>query len=129
MRELKSITADFQGFKDVTRLAERAAALERAPDVKDGLKAERSDEERELQISEEVDQLRDRMSSGDSFGRLKARVTTLLEQSKAAEDSPDRRIARRVLTSLRISSGGIRNPEFQELLNQIGPPTQPGRPQ
>jgi hypothetical protein len=129
MRELKSIAVDFQGFKDVARFNERAAALERAQDVKDGLKAERSDEARELQLTMEVYQLRDRMTSGDSSGRLKERVTKLLEQSRAAEDSPDRRIARRVLTGLRSSSGGIRNPEFQELLNQIRPPGQPAGPQ
>jgi hypothetical protein len=103
--------------------------LERQPDVQDAVNAERSDEEREVQITTDVYQLRSRMTSSDSFASLKARVTQLLAQSKAAEDSPDRRIARRVLTGLRASSGGIRNPEFQELLNQIRPPGQLGRPQ
>jgi hypothetical protein len=129
MRELKAIAVDFQGLKDVATLNERAAALERQPDVQDALKAERSDEEREVQITTDVYQLRNRMSSSDSFASLKARVTKLLAQSKAAEDSPDRRIARRVLTGLRASSGGIHNPEFQELLNQIRAPGQLGRPQ
>jgi hypothetical protein len=69
------------------------------------------------------------MSNGTSFAKLKERVTKLLEQSKAAGDSSSRRIARRVLTGLNASSRSIRNPEFQELLDQIRPPGQPGGPQ
>ena len=129
MREWRSIATDFQGLKDVSKFAVRALALERQADVKDALKAEQLDEERELRITAEVYQLRDRMSNGTSFAKLKERVTKLLDQSKAAEDSSDRRIARRVLTGLNASSRSIRNPEFQELLDQIRPPGQPGGPQ
>jgi hypothetical protein len=68
------------------------------------------------------------MSSGDVFARLKQRVTRLLAQSSAAEDSPDRRIARRVLAGFRATSTGIRSPEFQELLNQIRQSGQPAAP-
>jgi hypothetical protein len=103
--------------------------LERQADVKDALKAERLEEEHELQTTAEVYQLRDRMSNGTSFARLKERVTKLLEQSKGAEDSIDRRIARRVLTGFSASSRSIRNPEFQELLNQIRPPGPAAGPQ
>jgi hypothetical protein len=128
MREWQSIAADFQGFKDVTTFKERAAALEREQDVQDSLRAERGDEERERQVTREVYDLLDRMTGGDGFAMLKTRVLQLFEQSKPPEDSPDRRIARRVLAGLRVSSGGIRNPEFQDLLNQIRPAAQPARP-
>jgi len=121
MRELKSIAADFQGLKDIGKFTERAGALERQPDVKEALRAERLEEERELQATAEVYRLLDRMNY-DGFPKLKERVTKLLEQSKSAGDSSDRRIARRVLTGLSASSRSIRNPEFQELLNQIRPP-------
>lgn len=128
MRELKSIAVDFQGLKDVSKFTERAAALERQPDVKDALKTERLEEERELQTTAEVYQLRDRMNNGTGFPKLRDRVTKLLEQSTSGEDSTDRRIARRVLTGLSASSRSIRNPEFQELLNQIRPPGPPAQP-
>jgi dienelactone hydrolase len=128
MRELRSIAVDFQGMKDVSKFTERAAALERQADVKEALKAERAEEERELQTTAEVYQLRDRMNNAAGFPKLKARVTQLLEQSKGAEDSTDRRIARRVLTGLSASSRSIHNPEFQELLNQIRPAGAPGQP-
>ncbi|HSR06679.1 MAG TPA: hypothetical protein VLM42_05980, partial [Bryobacteraceae bacterium] len=128
MRELRSIAVDFQGMKDVSKFTERAAALERQAEVKEALKAERLEEERELQTTAEVYQLRDRMNNAAGFPKLKARVMQLLEQSKSAEDSTDRRIARRVLTGLSASSRSIHNPEFQELLNQIRPPGAPGQP-
>jgi hypothetical protein len=93
--------------------------------VRDALKEEHSEEVSEAQTSAEVYQLRDRMNNAAGFPKLKARVMQLLEQSKGAEDSTERRIARRVLTGLSASSRSIRNPEFQELLNQIGTPGAP----
>jgi len=80
-----------------------------------------------LRTTAEVYQLRDRMNNAAGFPKLKERVTKLLEQSKSAQDSTDRRIARRVLTGLSASSRSIRNAEFQELLNQIRPPGAPGQ--
>jgi hypothetical protein len=68
------------------------------------------------------------MNNAAGFPKLKVRVTQLLEQSKSAQDSTDRRIARRVLTGLSASSRSINNPDFQELLNQIRPPGAPGQP-
>src|SRR5258708_961757 len=66
-RKWKSIATDFKGLKDVSKYAAGAAVLERQADVKDALKAERVDEERELQTTAEVYQLRDRMSNDASF--------------------------------------------------------------
>ena len=126
MREWKSIATDFQGLKDVVMYNSRAAALEHQGDVKAALQSERLEEERELRTTAEMYQLRDRMSNGTTFGKLKERVTQLLAQSKATEDSSDRRIARRVLTGFSASSRSIRDPEFQGLLNQIRPPGPPG---
>jgi hypothetical protein len=128
MRELRSIAVDFEGLKDVGKFAERAAAFERQVDVKEALKAEREEEDLELRTTAEVYQLRDRMNSAAGFPKLKERVMKLLEQSKSTQDSTDRRIARRVLTGLSASSRSIKNPDFQELLNEIRPPGVPGQP-
>jgi dienelactone hydrolase len=128
MKELESIAFDFRGFTDVSKFEHDAARLERQQDVKDALKAERSAEGRELQVTAEIYQLRDRMRVTTNFHKLKELVTQLLAQSKAGEDSSDRRIARRVLNGLVASSRSIRDPQFQELLNQIRPAGQ-GPPQ
>ena len=129
LRELKSIAVDFEGLEDVAEIIKRAALLDQQQDVKEQLNAERSEQQRELQITRELFQLRDRLAGGNGFAILKERVTALLGQSQAGEDSPDRRIARRVLAGLRASSGGVGSPEFQELLNQIRSSAQPVRPQ
>ena len=76
-------------------------------------------------MTSEIDQLRDRRTSGDNFATLKARVLKQLDQSRAADDSSDRRVARRILGGFRLSSAGIRDPEFLELLSQIRPSGQP----
>ena len=132
MRELNLIAEDFRDFKDVAKVVESAAALESQQDVADALNAERADDARELQIANEVNRLVRQLSwperEHDAFIALKAHVTTLLEASRAAEDSADRRIARRALASLRASSGGIHHADFQQLLRQIqlpGPPLAP----
>jgi hypothetical protein len=119
MRELKSIAADFQTFKDVSQISARAAAMERQQDVKDAIKAEAADEMRELQITSEVFRLLKSIGNRATFETLKGRVTELLGQAKAEKDSTDRRIARRVLAGLSASARGIELPEFQDLLNQI----------
>lgn len=119
MRELKSIAEDFRDVKDVTRLSQRAAALERRQEVKDALSAERGEEAREVQPTADVFQLLAQVKGTGGFARLKERVTRLLEQSKAAGDSSNRRIARRALASLSASARGVRHPELQELLGQV----------
>jgi hypothetical protein len=129
MRALKSIAEDFRSFKDVVTINRRVAALERRQDVKDRLEAERTEERRELQTRDEVYRLVGDVERRDNLARLEERLTKLLEESKAAADSPNRRIARRVLAGLNASSRGIRNPELRELLARIRPPSQPGGPQ
>ena len=79
-----------------------------------------------MHVQGELFELRDRWSNGGSFAKLKERVTALLAQSKAADDSEDRRIARRVLANFAASARGIRDPQYQELLDAIRSPA-PGR--
>jgi hypothetical protein len=128
LQALNHLVEDFKGLKDVSKYEARAAALAKQQDVKDSMLADRKAEERELQVQAEIYQFRDRRSSTVSFGKLKERVTQLAEQSKAAEDSTDRRIARRVLTGFAASSRGARDPQMQELLEIIRPQGGPGRP-
>src|SRR6266852_6347656 len=84
MRELKSIALDFEPFKDVGPLKERAAMMEHQPDVDAALKDLRAEDQRELRMTREIDQLRALMIRGGNFARLKERVLKLVDQSKAA---------------------------------------------
>jgi hypothetical protein len=122
LRALIHLIADFEGIEDVSKFAERARRLLKQQDVRDALSEEPKNEERELHVQGELFELRDRWSNGASFAKLKERVTALLAQSKAADDSEDRRIARRVLANFAASARGIRDPQYQELLDAIRVP-------
>jgi hypothetical protein len=119
MRELQSIAEDFKRFKNVTAIHQRVAALSAQSDVKTALNAERADEMREEDLTGDLVALLEEVDISSGLAKLKERVTQLLGQARAAEDSSARRIARRVLTSLRASGAGGRNPELQTLFDQI----------
>ncbi len=122
LHALIHLIADFEGLENVSKFADRAARLLKQQDVRNALSEESKNEERELQVQGELFELRDRWYNGASFAKLKERVTTLLAQSKAADDSEDRRIARRVLSNFAASSRSTRDPQYQELLDAIRRP-------
>ena len=119
MRELQSIAQDFRLFKNVTRLNQRAARLAAQPSATAALNLERADEAREQEITGAILALLEELDIDGGVAKLKERVTGLLDQAQALEDSSSRRIARRVLGSLRASTAGVRNPELQTLLDRI----------
>jgi hypothetical protein len=122
VRELLHLIADFEGLEDVSKFADRGKRLLKQQDVRDALSEESKNEDRELRVQAELFELRDRWYNGASFAELKERVTALLAQSKAADDSEDRRIARRVLSNFAASSRSARDPQYRELLDAIRRP-------
>jgi poly(3-hydroxybutyrate) depolymerase len=123
LRTLIHLIADFEGLEDVRKFADRAARLLKQQDVKDALREEPKNEELELHVQSELFELRDRWSNGESFSKLKERVTALVAESRTADDSEGRRIARRVLANFAASARGIRDPQYRELLDAIRPPS------
>lgn len=119
MRELESIARDFSPFKNVTVLRQRVAVLAAQPDTVASMKVERDDEAREEESTAAILALLEELDVDGGIAKLKARVTPLLAQAGASEDSSSRRIARRVLTALRASTASVHNPALQELLDQI----------
>ena len=119
MRDLQSIAQDFRLFKNVTGLNRRAARLAAQPSATAALNLERADEAREQEITGAIVALLEELDIEGGVAKLKERVTRLLDQARALEDSSSRRIARRVLSSLRASTAGLRNPELQTLLDRI----------
>jgi hypothetical protein len=118
MRELQSIARDFRLFKNVARLNQRAARLAAQPSATAALNLERADEAREQEMTGAIVALEELDIDG-GVAKLKERVTELLDQARALEDSPSRRIARRVLSGLRVSIAGVRNPELRTLVDRI----------
>jgi hypothetical protein len=119
MRELQSIAQDFDLFKNVARLNQRAARLAAQPSATAALNLERADEVREQEMTGAILALLEELDIDSGVAKLKERVTELLDQARAPEDSSSRRIARRVLGGLRASTAGVRNPELQTLLDRI----------
>jgi hypothetical protein len=119
MREWQSIARDFRGFRNVSELDQRAAALSAQADVKAALDAERADARREDVMRAEVAALLEDVDTSSGVAKLQAYVNALLGQSREATDSSSRRIARRVLTSLRAVTAGTGPPELKALLEQI----------
>jgi hypothetical protein len=119
MRELQSIANDFRSLENVSSSTQRAAALSQQPDVKAALEAERAEDEREDAITGEMAVLMEEVDTPSGLAKLKGRVNELLEQSRAATDTSARRIARRVLTSLRAAGAGTSAPELQALLERV----------
>jgi poly(3-hydroxybutyrate) depolymerase len=105
--ELHAITDDFVGLRDVTSFAARAATLDKQKDVRDALAKGRDEDARELEILTEVktneaqlDSPVDRIAALD---QLKERWKTLAAQANKASDTPERRMARRLLAALGAS--------------------------
>jgi hypothetical protein len=129
MRELKAIAEDFQPFKDVADMRRRAVALERERAVKNAIAEEDASEAREARLTSELFNLRDRIGSGNPkvLADLTDRVHLLIASASSPEDSPDRRISRRVLSGFSASSRDVTNPEFRDLMTQIRGAVQPVR--
>ena len=120
MLELKGIAEDFQPFKDVADVRKRAVSLERQHAVKHAIAEEDASEEREARLTTELFSLRDRIDNGSPkvLADLTDRVHRLIASASSADDSNDRRIARRVLTGFSASSRDV-NPEFRDLMAEI----------
>jgi len=100
----QSIAEDFQGVKDVTAIAERAAALAKNADVRAALRKDRDDDDREQRLLEDVRTAEMRLSSGEeraqALAYLRQQWKTLSEKSKSPTDTRERRLARRVSAGL-----------------------------
>ncbi len=127
---LEGLVSDFDGLKDVSGYATRAAALSRQKTVVEALKKERSEEQREERMITEIATLENDLSDADKHGsslsQLKSLLSNLSRQSNAAEDSSTRRLARRVLRGAIVGSiERVKDPEYQKLLEAVRPAARP----
>ena len=122
-----TLAEDFHGLRDVIELAARAASLARQKDVKDSLKKERAEDEREIQFRRECEQLIAGLRADDIAVRhtnllaLKDKLTALAKQSKLPDDSSPRRTARRVLAGLSTETRGMNDPDLRKIMEQVRP--------
>jgi len=123
---LDALVDDFKGLRDVSVEAARAKELSKQPEVKKALERERTDDDAEARVLGDVFDLEaglnDESRHAASVMRLRDRLSAWARAANAADDSPERSRARRVLRA--ISSGAadrVRDPEYRALLEQYGP--------
>ena len=101
---LQSLSEDFRGLREVAQFASRADALGRDKNVRAALKRDRDEDDREQRLLEDVRTAEARLASGDERSQtlleLRQRWKDLAERARKPDDSPDRRLARRVLSNL-----------------------------
>jgi tetratricopeptide (TPR) repeat protein len=99
-RALKSLAADFKDFRDTSEIEKQARELAAGREVRDQLKAERALERREEEL---LGRIAEQVGDGD-VAAIRRTADDLRRLAEAAEDSPERRMARRVSAGFANSS-------------------------
>jgi len=120
---LDALAADFSGLRDVSGEAARAKELSSHAEVKKALARERAADEAEermlFNIFDAEGQLRDENQRPAALMRLRDEVSKLARAAGAAEDTPERSRARRVLRSITAGAAErVQDPEYRALLDQ-----------
>jgi dienelactone hydrolase len=129
--ELESLVADFSGLKEVSGYAGRAAALSRDKRVRDAQKKDRDEEAREEREIREILSLEAQLAAdgrAQSLAQLRDRWRRLAAAANAPEDSPNRRMARRVERGLLMGvSERAHDPAYLKIVEDFRPPRTTGR--
>ena len=116
-RALQAIADDFQGLRDVSAHANRAAELGRDKDVRAALDAERDEDRQEEATLIEMNALAARLRSParrTTLGQLRQKWMDLSAKATSDVNSPERQLARRVLSAL--SADGTADEEYRKII-------------
>jgi hypothetical protein len=120
---LDALVSDFKGLRDVSAEAVRARDLSRQPNVKKALARERDADDAEARMLADVFDLEAGLSDESrhdaALMRLRDRLSKWARASDAADESPERSQARRVLRA--VTSGGaerVQDRAYRMLLEQ-----------
>jgi predicted esterase len=130
-RAVQALIDDFEGLRDVTKFAARVAALQRNKSVKQAGKKELELEQREehflIDLVALEAQLANPAARNASLSSLRSRLADLTHQANAAEDSSERRLARRLLRGAIVRSIELhKDPEYRRLLDELPIAGRPG---
>jgi tetratricopeptide (TPR) repeat protein len=97
-----ALAADFKSLKDVAEYEKRAARLRESKEVRQALKSEQEQLTKQLELAQQVINLGSKLlnepaSRSNALQEMRAEIAELREKSKATEDTPERRVARRAL--------------------------------
>jgi hypothetical protein len=122
---LDALVSDFKSLRDVTAETNRSKDLAKQPDVKKALARERSTDDAEARLIGDIFELEAGLGDDSrrraSLSALRDRLSKLAEKAAAADDSPERSQARRVLRAITSGAGErAQDREYRALLDQYG---------
>jgi dienelactone hydrolase len=122
---LDALVDDFKGLRDVSAEAARAQDLSRQPEVRKTLARERADDDGEARLLQEIFDLEaglgDERRRAAALIQLRDQLSRLSRAANAADASPARSQARRVLRAIPSGAAESRqDPEYRKLLDQYG---------
>jgi poly(3-hydroxybutyrate) depolymerase len=116
-RALQAIAEDFQGLRDVSAIARRAAELGRDKSIRAAMETELDEDRREESLLRHIASLTDRLSSDDRLavlGELRQQWKELATRARNPVDSRERQLSRRVMAAL--SADGTRDAEYSKII-------------
>jgi len=125
VHQLDDLVADFTGLRDTSAESQRLKDLSQQSDVKKALARERSSDDGEMRMLADIYELEaglnDRDRHNEVLVSLRDRLSRLAKKAAAAEESPERSQARRVLRAITSgASGRVQDREYTQLLNELG---------
>jgi dienelactone hydrolase len=122
---LDALVSDFTGLRDISAEAARAKDLSRQPEVKKALARQRADDEAEAQMLGDVFELEAGLSDESRHAlvlmQLRDRLSKLSRAASAAEESPARSQARRVLRAITAGAADrVQDRQYRALIDQYG---------
>ena len=116
---LQSVADDFHGLRDVSALTTRVESLGRDKNVRAALKRDRDEDDREERALQDIRNAEVGLASDDArlraLAELRQQWKDLADRAKKPADSADRRLARRVLSSL-SASVTTTDPEYLKII-------------
>jgi hypothetical protein len=109
LRATQALAADFAGLHDVSEVRRRLDVMERDPAVKDAVARDRAALDAEARALDEALALESRLSGSGrtaALAQLDRRLGDWAREAAAAQDSPARHRARRLLTALAAGARG-----------------------
>ena len=121
------IVRDFEGLRDVSKFAAQSQALQGRKSVLDALNKQHADEHFEAQLESELMDLQEGLEDGGparaaSLSQLKDRLTKLAQQAAGSEDTPERRMARRLLGGIFVDSRAVPDEEYRKFVDSLRQP-------
>jgi len=125
--ELEALATDFTSLKDVSEFTSRAAGLQRDKQVREALKKDRSSDENEQRQIDEILAMERQLIFAEERSnvlmQLRDRWKKVAATANGSSDSPERRMARRILRGLTMGADErTKDMEYRAILASYRPP-------